>query len=293
MKSRLLFCISLFWIINTKFAYTQSDTEFWFVAPEVSKGASFFSYDHPVLFRFSTYALPATVTVSQPANPTFPLQTIFIPAGSGGEVQIPLSLLNAVENRPPNQVLNKGFLIQSTNPITAYYEVLGVPSDNPEIFALKGKNALGTDFFIPFQNILTNSNDYSPSPHAAFDIVATTNNTLVTITPAKPIVGHAANVPFNITLQRGQSYSAEASGQSGPAHPAGSRVVSNKPIAITVKDDLLDGSPIFGGFCDDLVGDQIVPIDKIGTQYVVQKGFLNGNERAFVLATACSGPAWQ
>lgn len=285
---RSLLAILFLWLQPCA-THAQTDTEFWFVAPEVSKGASFVSYDHPVLFRFSTYSAPATVTVSQPANPAFLPQTVFIPAGSSGEVQIPLlSLLADVENRPPNQVLNKGILIQSTSPITAYYEVLGAPSDNPEIFALKGKNALGTDFFVPFQNILTNSNDYSPSPHAAFDIVATADNTLVTITPTRAIVGHAANVPFSITLQRGQTWSAEAEGQSGPAHPAGSRVVSDKPVAITVKDDLLDGAPVFGGFCDDLAGDQIVPVEKTGTQYVVQKGFLNGDERAFVLATAAN-----
>ena len=128
---RSLFAI-LFLALCLHTSHAQTDTEFWFVAPEVSKGASFVSYDHPVLFRFSTYSAPATVTVSQPANPAFPPQTVFIPTGSSGEVQIPLlSLLADVENRPPNQVLSKGILIQSTSPVTAYYEVVGAPSDNP------------------------------------------------------------------------------------------------------------------------------------------------------------------
>jgi hypothetical protein len=45
----------------------QTDTEFWFVAPEVTA----LHGDNPVLLRFATFDAPATVTVTQPANPAF------------------------------------------------------------------------------------------------------------------------------------------------------------------------------------------------------------------------------
>lgn len=266
-------------------ALAQKDTEFWFVAPEIAQAAN--TLDRPVAFRFSTYDDPATVTVSQPANPAFPVQTISMPGNSSGILQFP-PFFDLVENSPPNQKLNKGFLIQSTSPVTAYYEIIGQVPNNPEIFSLKGKNALGTDFFVPFQNITDNSSAYSPLPHAAFDIVATEDTTLVTITPTQAIVGHPANVPFSITLNRGETYSAEAASQAAAGHPTGSKVVADKPIAVTIKDDLLEGGPLFGGFCRDVMGDQLVPTEKVGTKYVVRKGFLNGNERAFVVATAAN-----
>ena len=52
----------------------QKDTEFWFVAPEISQGAN--NYDRPVSFWISTYGTAATVTLSQPANPAFVPQVL-------------------------------------------------------------------------------------------------------------------------------------------------------------------------------------------------------------------------
>jgi gliding motility-associated-like protein len=261
----------------------QKDTEFWFVAPEISQGNSGTNYDRPVGFRVSTYDSPAQVTLSQPANPAFLPQTLALPANTSGFFFLPN--VDDFENKPPNTVLNFGFLISATASITAYYEILGDCLCNPEIFSLKGKNALGTDFYVPLQTILDNSNLHFPPPHAAFDIVATEDNTTVTINPTQPIVGHPAGAGFSITLQRGQSWSGEAAGQTAAEHPAGTRVSADKPIAITIKDDLLDGS-VFGGFCRDLIGDQIIPLEKTGTQYVVQKGFITGTEKVFILGTA-------
>ena len=283
MRTILIAILPVVFSIISFQAKAQKDTEFWFVAPEISQNNAS-NFDRPVAFRFSTYGDAAVVTVTQPANPAFPPQIINIAANASGILQFP-PFFDNVENIPPNTVLNKGFLIQSTSPITAYYELIGGVPNNPEIFSLKGKNALGNTFYTPFQNVTDNSSGYSPLPHAAFDIVATENNTLVTITPTRPIVGHAANVPFNITLNRGQTYSAEATSQLSIQHPAGSKIVANKPVAVTVKDDLLEGGPLYGGFCRDVMGDQIVPVEKLGTRHVVHKGFLDGDEFAFVVAT--------
>jgi hypothetical protein len=60
----------------------------------------------------------------------------------------------------------------------------------------------------------------------------------------------------------------------------GTRITSNKPIAVTLKDD----SAALGG-CRDLMGDQLVPVGVIGREYIVMKGFLNSEERVYVLAT--------
>lgn len=262
-KSPFLIAAALV-LLFSNHLFCQKDTEFWFVAPEISKGSSGTNYDRPAVFRFSTYENPATITIAQPANPGFIPQTISLPANASGFVQ--LFDVDGFENKPPNSILNYGFLITATASITAYYEILGDCLCNPEIFPLKGKNALGTDFYVPFQTFLDNSPDHFPLPHGAFDVVATEDNTVVTIKPTKAIVGHAANVQFSVTLQKGQTWSGEAIGQGASEHPAGTKVTSTKPIAITMKDDLLMGF-IFGGFCRDLLGDQLIPVDKTGTQY--------------------------
>ena len=280
--TRNLTCLLLFVLLLVGFrGYAQKDTEFWFVAPEVSKNGSS-NFDIPIYLRISTYAQAATVTVSQPANVSFTPIVVNIPAS--GFTTVDLSpYLEIVENKPANTVLNYGLHITSTTPVSIYYEVASTYCNcNPELFTLKARNALGTNFLIPTQNYFSNSASYSPTPYNAFDIVATTDNTIVMITPAKPILGHAAGVTFTVNLNKGQTWSGLATSQAAANHLWGSSVTSNHPIAITMTDDLLYG--ITG--CADLVGDQIVPVGINGTDYVVIKGNLTNNgNRAFILAT--------
>jgi len=256
----------------------QTDTEFWFAAPDVSIGSN--AFDTPIVLRFTTLQAASTVTVSQPANPGFQPIVTTIPANSTATVNL-TAFLGQVETAPPNTVLNTGLYITATEAVGAYYEVVSAQCQcNPEIFALKGRNAVGTDFLVPFQNYLNNAN-YTPVPFAELIVVATEDNTTVTITPTQPLVGHPAGVPFSIILNSGQTWAGRATSQAAAAHPGGTRVVSNRPIAITMADDLLSGAP-FGG-CADLLGDQIVPTWRVGEEYIVMKGALNGPDRIFVL----------
>jgi gliding motility-associated-like protein len=277
-KLSLLLAFSVIVLISA----AQTDTLFWFAAPEVSIHTQ--NFDRPIVLRMTTSGQAATVTISQPAGGGMPVQVVNIPANSTLTVDL-TNWIDLIENKPANTNLNYGLKIQSTANITVYYEVVSSQCQcNPEIFVLKGQNALGTDFWIPSQNYLSNQSSYSPVPYSSFDIVATQNNTTVTITPSNAIVGHAAGVPFNVVLNAGQTYSATAASVLAAQHLQGSRVTSNKPIAITVKDDLLNGAP-FGG-CADLGGDQIVPVNLLGTEYIAMNGFLNApGDQLFITAT--------
>lgn len=269
----LLFC---FVTVSSCIAVAQIDTLFWFVAPEATSGHG----DAPVTFRMAAFNDAAQVIIDQPANPAFmPLVTNISP-NSAVSVDV-TAFLNSLENQPADQVLNKGIRVRSNAFITAYYEIITSCQCNPEIFALKGRNALGTEFYTPFQTSWSNGN-YFPMPYAAADIVATEDNTVVTITPSTAVVGHEAGIAYEITLNRGQTYSMAAQYTSGPDHPAGSYITSNKPIAITIKDD-----SVGNGSCYDIMGDQLIPTDLIGTEYIVMKGFLaaGAGEAIYVLAT--------
>ncbi|MEI7662091.1 MAG: IgGFc-binding protein, partial [Bacteroidota bacterium] len=261
--------------------FSQIDREFWFVGPEASSNHG----DRPVYIRVSTMEDMAHITLRMPANLNFVPILRTINPNSTTSIQLDVikgntSWLDSIENRPADQVLRKGLLLTSDNYVTGYYEINN--GSNPAIFPLKGKNGVGTEFFISGQTDYPNqANDGSE----AFDIVATQDNTLVTITPAIDIVGHLANVPFQITLNKGETYSARTLITTAAASLAGSHVVSDKPIAITISDD----SIITGGW--DIIGDQIVPLNLIGKEYIVIKGFAdnippnNDDERAYILAT--------
>ena len=265
-----------FFLIITGQLEAQTDTVFWFVAPDCTSGHA----ESPNYLRITAQSLPSVVTITQPANPGFSNIIVNIPANSLSTIDL-TSRLSAIENTPYNQVLNKGLKITATNPVTAYYEQSS--GFNPDIFPLKGRNALGTDFLIITQNTWRNRS-FSPTAFNKFDIVATEDNTTVTITPSNNIFGHAANVTFTITLNTGQTYSAAATGTAAIDHLAGSCVTSDKPIAITMSDDSIE-DPVYGG-CADLAGDQLVPVGLFGLKYISIHGYLNGaNDKVFVMAS--------
>lgn len=249
----------------------QTDDQFWFVAPEVTSNHG----DNPIVIRVSAFAEDADITLSQPANPNFTPINLTVIAGSTETIDL-TAFQTLIENQPANQVLNKGLLLESSVPVTAYYEVNNFV--NPEIFALKGKNALGQTFYTPFPSDYNNG-AYNPIAISGFEIVATEDNTTITITPTADLVTHPAGIPFTITLNRGQTYSCISNSTTATSRPIGTSITSNKPIAVTLKDD----SASLGG-CRDLMGDQLVPTGVIGSEYIVMKGSLNFNEKAFILA---------
>lgn len=279
----VLLCMFSCW----KITFSQTDKEFWFAAPEITSTHE----DRPIFLRISTYSQAATVTISIPANNTVTPVTFNVPANTTFSQNLsanPTNWIDLLENSGLDAVQNKGLYITSTANINAYYEVLGTRASdnkvlNSDIFPLKGSRALGTKFYTPFQNQLDNAT--TSDAWSSFDIVATEDNTTITITPTKDIVNHAAGVPFTITLNKGQTYSARATSKTGANHPTGSVIVANKPIAVTVKDDSVVQNAAW-----DMVGDQLVPVSVIGTDYIVVKGFLNYNgaslgDRAIIVAT--------
>ena len=265
--------LGAFFLVNN--AFCQLDTIFWFVAPEVTSSHG----DSPVVFRFNALSQPAEVVVTQPANPAFPPQTINLAANSSQTLNL-LNWMNIIENKPSNTILNFGFKITSTEQITAYYEVTPTCQCNPDIMALKGKNALGTSFIVAGQNFYNNDANYNPRADAKFDIVATEDNTTVTIIPSNNIFGHAAGTPFVITLDAGQTYSGVSISQLAGFKVVGTIITSDKPIAVTYSDD----SVAFNG-CRDILSDQIIPIALLGTDYIAVRGFLQNMDRVFVTAS--------
>jgi hypothetical protein len=268
-------------LFTTNYLLAQTGKQFWFVAPEASSGHR----DRPVALRISSLDTAANVTISMPAsaaafNGGSPINVSLAP-NSATSVNL-TSEINLLETKPSNTILNNGLLVTSDRLISVYYDV-DVPNAptqplNGEIFALKGESALGTEFYTPFQTFWNNG-PYTPTPYSSFDIVATEDNTNILIYPKTAIVGHPALQKFSITLNRGQTWSGANPTKLGTNNPSGSIILSDKPIAVTVKTDS-DAE----GICRDLCGDQIVPTDIIGKEYIVIKGSVN-NESAFIVAT--------
>jgi len=258
MLLSMRFIIGFIFIVISASCFSQTDTEFWFVAPEVASQNG----DHPILLRFTTYNEASSITISQPANTSFKPIHIDVPALSTRTVDL-TPFKDVIENKPANKVNPFGIFIKASKPITSYFEVAN--ESNSEIFVLKGKNALGNQFFIPAQN--TYPNDPGSEAYNSFDIVAIENNSYIEITPSNDIIGHPGGVTFSINLNKGETYSAVATGKNPENHLMGSYVASAKPLAITVKDDAV----LVNGITD-LNGDQSVPNLVLGNSYVIVRG---------------------
>lgn len=258
----------------------QGDREFWMAVPVVTKGHGWGG--RAFYFRLANSNKPNTVTLSMPANPAFtPISLALEP----NEVTS-IDITSQIENfwiEFPDVIYNNGVLIESSQPTTAYYEK--GTHINPDIYSLKGRSSLGRDFYVPFQTHYASHPAYDPLPYSALYIVATENNTRVTITPSRAAhPSRPAQVPFTVVLQRGQTYAVAPDDYQGQGlepknRLAGTRVQSDKPIAITVSDDSI------GPSCRDVVGDQLVPVSSVGSEYVMMKGRLGIPEYFYMVAT--------
>ncbi len=280
MKKIILVLALLVFKLSTSVA--QIDTAFWFAAPWVTPSHN---GNVPVVIRLATFGNPTTVRIYQPAG-TYDT-TVNIPANSLFSHTLSW-IINTIENKPANTVLPYGLRIHSDFPITAVYEVITLSNLNPETFSLKGQNGLGLEFVCPFQT-KWDIGPFNPVlPYSQIGIVATQNATTVWITPRCNVVGHAANTSYSITLNEGESYTVQnltENEASNGYNLSGTIVVADKPIAVTVADDSV-WEPAGGG-CRDLMGDQIVPTDVIGTEYIVNIGQMNAasQEGIFIVAT--------
>jgi gliding motility-associated-like protein len=272
----------VFWsAIGKQEAKAQVDTLFWFAAPWVTP-------DHadnkPMAFLFSTFGNATTIRLRQPAS-TY--DTTFIVPANGFFSKDMTHILNDLETKPANTVLTSGFEITSDFPIIVVYDFLS-SANNPETYSLKGQNGMGYEFVAPFQTSWNSQNIAGIDPKQQINITATEDNTTIYITPKCDIVGHPAGITYSVFLPfAGSSYTCEnvvLNTSIAGNNLAGTVVVSDKKIAVTCSDDSVRSS---GGGCYDLMGDQIVPVDVIGTDYVVSKGFLvpAGNESFFAVAT--------
>jgi gliding motility-associated-like protein len=250
----------------------QSDTTFWFAAPDLQQGHG----DRPILLRFSTGASPATVTVNLPANTGFTPLTITIAANSSQSLDL-TPYINEIENAVPNLIENRGLKISSTAMVSCYYDI--AHGFNGDIYALKGANGVGFKFTLPFQMAFTGAG--LPNYTCTFSIVATEDNTTVTITPKNDLLGHAAGVPFSVTLNKGQTYTCQAATDVPSQRPGGTLVVASKPISISTKDDTIRYP---GQGCGDTAGDQLIPDCNAGNSFIIPRGQLNGPDYYYVFA---------
>ena len=273
----------------TLVSFSQVDYEFWFAAPFGNTDHAPFwpeSYPYkvggrPIYLRLATQDAEADVMVTLPAL-GLTIASVNIAPNSTATVDLTPYIANIQCSKQGNVVEDKGLYIRSNALITAYYEIASVL--NTDIFSLKGQNALGKEFYTPFQNKMVNDPfhngvgvpDNTVVQDSAFSyivIVATQDHTIVNITPTTNCVGIPSGTTKSVTLDRGQTYVVRAKGQDVNSRLSGTYIKSTKPVAVTIGED--SAYPNYytdSGDCEDYIGDQIMPTSLTGNKYIIVQG---------------------
>jgi PKD repeat protein len=293
----------LIFTISLKPLIAQTGNVFWFAAPDVSSQHGDPPRNGAPINLHITAVHATTVTIERPADPFFTPIVFALNELEHKSIRLDNILaINEIENYPQqwplapgDQIQRKAFKITS-NPgeITAYYEL--DQYWNRDIFSLKGKNAMGTDFFVSTQNFFPNGS-YGGTAFSGFVVAATDNNTRVVVYPNDNWLYFTPH-PDSIVLilNAGETFAFRAEVVTANRHINGVRVKSDKNIVVTQYDDSIRKKYTNNANCNneisyDIVGDQTIPIGLIGHKYIVMKGQVvdavscDRGERIFITST--------
>ena len=168
-----------------------------------------------------------------------------------------------------------GIHIVSTTPISVY-GIGHLPQSSDGFLAIPTP-ALGTTYVTAAQEGTVGGG--APNDVAEFVIVGTQNATNVTINTLKATKSHAANTPWTVTLNQGQTYlvsskvniTGSAAGDTSSNDLTGSLVTSNNPVAVfggaACADMPGDHSPGGGcGYCN-FIDEEMPPFNTWGYTY--------------------------
>jgi RHS repeat-associated protein len=189
-------------------------TEFWLAFPNNNQAGPFGGEQTPILTLYIAAETATTGVVRVPGINNFGA-AFAVPAGELVSVSLPPSaeLVSSL-------VENKGVQVLAFNEVTVYGfnewpagtdAYLGLPTD-----------AVGSEY------VVMSYPGVPGNPGSSLGVVATQDVTTVEIKPAAAAAGHPAGVPFQITLQRGQTFYLPA---QGAADLTGTTVTANRPIS--------------------------------------------------------------
>jgi hypothetical protein len=259
-------------------ASTPAGTDFWFVAPHMAEYAT--GSNMPAFLAISNDTYQTAHINIRLYNGGSPIDTTatILPGGVYKHDFDTSAKIKQIEN-PRSQagnVVKYGTHITSDVPVAAYYMFNNLGSR--DIFTFKGHQALGTLFYVPMQSDNhAKSNGYYSNyqGYDQVDIVATEDSTHVEIIPEARVRLYNADgssyginpvkTPIIRTLNKGETLKLHEYNQDEMPSLAGTKITSDKPVAVTVTEDMVEG---------DTSGDQIVPVSSLGTRYIVPRGYV-------------------
>jgi hypothetical protein len=232
-----LFMLFGFSQVNQTIAQSSLGTDFWVCFP-----SNYYGDGSRKLYITSSYNAVVNVTI---VNPAF-ASVVNIPAGTLATVTVPLS----VDITTNGVTENKGIHITSDNPVTVYG--MSEQFATSDAYLALPVDALGTVYYVM-------SYDFNVMP-SEMTIVATEDNTSVTITPTQSGGGFTAGVPGNIVLNQGQTF------QLMGGDYTGSLVVADKHVSVFGSVQCVNIPT--GVYACDFITEQLTPTSSWGQSFV-------------------------
>ena len=178
--------------------------------------------------------------------------------------------VNLTANTPTTVTIPNGYLvpkigdrvdslllhITANDPISVYLlNFAGATADGALAYPV---NTYGSEYY---------TSGYEGFSNDCFIIIATEDNTIVEITPKVTTQGgHPANVPYTVTLNKGQEYM-EYGKQNTATTGSYIREVNGKKIAVICGTKCTNVP--FGCAACDVIFEQMIPISKLGKKYLL------------------------
>ena len=261
-----LVCITSSYLVKAQCELTTEGTEFWVGFLEN------YAFDPNKTLELHLSSKTATTCriYTQGGNTLF--ATVSIAANTSEEVIITPYTAYSFDDQ---QINNQGIYVEA-NELISLYAIHTNPSSS-DVTVVYPVNTLGTEYYtLSHEPSGIFGAQIGIKNNAQFKIIATEDNTLIEInTKAETKQGNLTNTPFNITLNRGQSYLVVAkyfwAGEAGEL--SGSRITANKPIAVfsgnvraTINSNVLGSNHHF---------EQLPPVEKWGTSFITIPAVIN------------------
>lgn len=278
MKKFLLFIFSLIYYSS----FAQLDREHWF-APMYDGQSNGEQYQY--LHLSTDQTTPFNVKVFN-NNTVIAEATISL----GNPAVLPIERYYVIDDDPAGVLVvgTQGLYVLAERPCFANLR-FGV-TNHAEIITSKGTAGIGTKFYTV---MAPNADPDNPNLGFGAGFLATEDNTTVTVSNFKKPLTFSngdQSTSLTFTFNKGESYLIDGRSESADQTDGfiGATVVSDKPISMSngnFNGQYLSGRQIVGS---DILMDQSVPVDKLGDEFVIVKGFgtiIDKMERAIVVAT--------
>lgn len=207
-----------------------------------------------------------------------------VQANNSVQVRIPKNL---AEPTGSETIQEKGIRLVADKPVNVY--ALNWDMNSADVAVIYPSESIGTEYFaMCFEpNIHDNVNH---GRNSEFLIVAAHDVTKITITPSKITdAGRPANLPFSITLNKGEVYQVQSANQRnlfGQGDLTGSYIESDKPVAV-YSGSYSTTVPAESGMSGyDHLYEQVPPVPAWGREYYAVPLLTRQADRYRVMASA-------